>query len=287
MPAKPAGGLTPAATADMVVKEESSSAWRRRLLPMVFGGGEPMVFCRRRLAAGVVSVTWRRTLSSRGRKSATRLIFASKSAGEGGVGVVSWRRTLSATTTLLRVVGRELLPAPPARGLAPAAEDELAWFSHSSSGFWTFSVPLVIMGPELLVVAVAGLPGGRNSRASSKLMVTISISHTGGGCGLDRTARGPKTAARARRVEGCMMTLTDIEVAGESANERNFGQRMASPGNLGNGMECRRENLVDEQPLINNQRTVKECDFTQSYIFSTIVKPPIPPAHLFCIRADL
>ena len=58
------------------------------------------------------------------------------------------------------------------------------------------------------------------------------------------------------------MTLVDIEVEGESANERNFGQRMASPGNLGNRMECRRGILVDEQPVISNHETVKECGFT-------------------------
>ena len=155
--------------------------------------------------------------------------------------MVSWRRNLSATT-VLRVVGRELLLAPPARGLAPTAlvvEDGLPSFSHSSSPLSSFSVPLVILAPELLVVAVAGLPWGRYSWSSSKLSVIISISHTsGGGCGLDRTARGPKAAVRARRVEERMMSLVDIEVEGESANERTFGQRMASPGNLGNGMEC-------------------------------------------------
>ena len=169
---------------------------------------------------------------------------------------------------VLRVVGRELMLAPPVRGLAPTAlvvEDKLSSFSHSSSPLSSFSVPLVIMAPELLVVAVAGLPGGRYSCwVSSKLIVIISISHTGGGgCGLDRTARGPTAAVRARRVEERMMSLVDIELGGDSANERNFGQRMASPGNLGNGMECRRGTLVDEQPVINNHEAVKECGFTQ------------------------
>lgn len=43
---------------------------------------------------------------------------------------------------------------------------------------------------------------------------------------------------RARRVEECMVNWADIEVERATANERNFGQWMASPGNLGNGMEC-------------------------------------------------
>ena len=56
-----------------------------------------------------------------------------------------------------------------------------------------------------------------------------------------------------------MTSPANIEVEQEPANERNFGQRMVSPGNVGNDMECQRENLVDGQPLINNHRIAVLC----------------------------
>ena len=68
---------------------------------------------------------------------------------------------------------------------------------------------------------------------------------------------------RARRVEDRMMNFANMEGERETANERNFGQRMASPGNLGDEIGSRKESLVDGQPLINNHRTVNDCDLTQ------------------------
>ena len=126
-------------------------------------------------------------------------------AGGGEPMVSTWRRSLSATT-VLRVVGRGLAPA------AVVIEDELPSFSHSSStGFLSFSVPLVIPAPELLVVAVASQPGGRNGRPLSTPKGIISISHSIGR-GLERTARGEKAVMKARSVEDRMMSLASIEV---------------------------------------------------------------------------
>ncbi len=60
---------------------------------------------------------------------------------------------------------------------------------------------------------------------------------------------------RARSFEDRMANLTDIEVDQKAANERNIGQRMVSPGNVGNEMECQRETMVDGEPLINTNET--------------------------------
>ena len=58
------------------------------------------------------------------------------------------------------------------------------------------------------------------------------------------------------------MSLAKVEGEEEAANERNFGQRMASPGNLVDE-RSRKEALVDGQPLINDHRTVNDCELTQ------------------------
>ena len=76
-------------------------------------------------------------------------------------------------------------------------------------------------------------------------------------------ARGKKKAVRARRVEDRMMGWASMEGGRETANERNVGQRMASPGNLGNELEFQRGDLVDGRPLRKNRRTVKDCDLRQ------------------------
>ena len=69
------------------------------------------------------------------------------------------------------------------------------------------------------------------------MTVIISTSHPGGGRGLDKTATGPKAAMRERSVEDRMATLANIEGEQETASEKNFGQQIASPGNVGNEME--------------------------------------------------
>ena len=59
------------------------------------------------------------------------------------------------------------------------------------------------------------------------------------------------------------MSLANMEGEREAANEKNFGHRMASPGNLGDEIGSRKKSLVDGQPLINNPRTVDDYDLMQ------------------------
>ena len=164
------------------------------------------------------------------------------------------------------------MPATPAGGLIPAGDFS---FSHSSSsGFvFSFSEPLVIVALEAVVMEVApGLAMGPPGFAEVVVVVCgmggrkgiISNSTIGGGGrGLDRTARGKKKGVRARRVEDRMMGWASMEGGREMANERNVGQRMASPGNLGNELESQRGDLVDGRPLIKKRRTVKDCELRQ------------------------
>ena len=48
-----------------------------------------------------------------------------------------------------------------------------------------------------------------------------------------------------------MTSLVSIKVGQERARKKKFGQQIASPGNVGNGMEGQRETLEDGQPIIN------------------------------------
>ena len=165
------------------------------------------------------------------------------------------------------------VPATPAGGLTPAGDFS---FSHSSSsGFvFSFSEPLVRVALEAVVMEVApglamGPPGFAEvvvvvcGMGGRKGIISNSTIGGGGGRGLDRTARGKKKAVRARRVEDRIMGWASMEGGRETANERNVGQRMASPGNLGNELESQRGDLLDGRPLMKNRRTVKDCELGQ------------------------
>lgn len=136
--------------------------------------------------------------------------------------------------------------------------DEIPSFSHSSPpgslvivGLRSVRVPVGSPAPREVSAAVVVAWWWCAILAVSKVTVIISISHPGGGRGLDKTATGPKAAMRARRGEDRMAALASTKVEPERADEKNSGQRIASPGNVSNAMECQRETLVDGQPIIN------------------------------------